>query len=80
MSDYACLDCRQDTRDEWYMVHDSVWGDAGMDLDGGFLCIGCLEDRLGRELGPIDFAPLPINSPAWNLYGSSQRLLRRLGL
>jgi hypothetical protein len=46
----------------------------------GYLCIGCLEGRIGRELGPIDFTPSRINSPAWNLYGSSQRLLRRLGL
>jgi hypothetical protein len=26
-----------------------------MDRDGGFLCIGCLERRLGRELCIVDF-------------------------
>jgi hypothetical protein len=29
----------------------------------GFLCIGCLEHRLGRRLTPRDFPSLPINRP-----------------
>jgi hypothetical protein len=58
-----CHDCGRDTlptdwgsRAEWYMVHDHVWAAAGMDgMDSGFLCIGCLEARLGRRLTPGDF-------------------------
>ena len=56
-----CVDCNMDTfpndarTSEWYMVHDSVWLAAGMpkrepmtESPGDFLCIGCLEARLGR--------------------------------
>ena len=41
---------------EYYMVHDELWANAGMKYDGGFLCVGCLEQRLGRELIAGDFA------------------------
>ena len=43
------------------MVHDAVWQAAGMPTDRlqgagrGFLCIGCLEGRLGRKLVARDF-------------------------
>jgi hypothetical protein len=43
---------------EWsevYTVKPSVWKAAGMTADGGCLCIGCLEKRLGRQLCPKDF-------------------------
>ena len=43
------------------MVHDAVWARAGMYSDGGFLCVGCLEKRLGRTLRPSDFTDAPIN-------------------
>jgi hypothetical protein len=36
-----------------YMVLDDVWQAAGN--PDGYLCVGCLEDRLGRRLGPGDF-------------------------
>jgi hypothetical protein len=61
-----CNDCRVKTtprrrRDrvtngtwEWYRVHDHVWAEAGMGWRG-FLCIGCLEKRLGRTLCRDDF-------------------------
>jgi len=45
------------------MVHDAVWSLAGM--KDGFLCIGCLEARIGRKLEPRDFA---------NVYGSDPEL------
>jgi hypothetical protein len=61
-----CDDCGMDvlphdedgrrTADEWYMVHDDVW--AAATTDGGqprYLCIGCLETRIGRRLTPADF-------------------------
>src|SRR5262245_59749408 len=50
-----CADCRRCTWGEVYMVHDHLWEAAGMAPDGGFLCIGCLETRLGRRLAPADF-------------------------
>ncbi len=40
-----------------------------------FLCIGCLESRLRRELTPDDFSHAFINQGA---YGSSPRLRARL--
>jgi hypothetical protein len=52
---------------EWYMVHDHVWKSAGMPVgigpeDTGFLCLGCLEIRLGRRLTACDFTEWPVNS------------------
>lgn len=41
------------------MVDDAVWAQAG-DAQG-WLCIGCLEERLGRGLTPDDFPPIPSN-------------------
>jgi hypothetical protein len=49
---------------EWYMVTDEVWEAAGR--GGGapsFLCIGCLEDRIGRTLTSADFPDVPLNEP-----------------
>jgi hypothetical protein len=46
---------------EWYMVHDDVWKAAGMETMGGALCIGCLEERLGRDLTADDFKDCPLN-------------------
>jgi hypothetical protein len=33
---------------EWYMVRNELWASAG--LNDGFLCIACLESRIGRKL------------------------------
>jgi hypothetical protein len=41
------------------MVTDELWKEAG-DV-AGYLCVGDLEQRLGRTLEPEDFPPLPIN-------------------
>jgi hypothetical protein len=40
---------------EIYTVRKTVWKAAGMEPMGGCLCIGCLENRLGRRLRPKDF-------------------------
>jgi hypothetical protein len=37
------------------MVHNKLWKRAGMKDWGGCLCVGCIEDRLGRQLTPKDF-------------------------
>jgi hypothetical protein len=61
-----CRDCAIDVipmfgGSEWYMVHEEVWQYAGM--PPGYLCIGCLEERIGRRLTPLDFTDAPINDP-----------------
>lgn len=57
-----CLDCGANTAaiGEYYMVKDSVWTQAA-EMDAGMLCIGCLEERLGRQLEPDDFLDIPLN-------------------
>ena len=40
---------------EVYHLRDAVWKAAGMAPFAGCLCVGCLEKRLGRQLGPKDF-------------------------
>jgi hypothetical protein len=42
---------------EVYMVRRAIWKKAGMKEWGGCLCIGCLEERIGRRLKPEDFLP-----------------------
>lgn len=60
---------------ERYMVLDEVWDAA---LGEGWLCVGCLESRLGRRLCVEDFKPdLPINEPDGLM---SPRLRGRLGV
>jgi hypothetical protein len=46
-----------DSSTEMYIVRDAVWKKAGMEPFGGCLCVGCLEQRLGRKLKPKDFKP-----------------------
>lgn len=79
-SDFECVDCSINTlfENEYYMVHDHVWsGEAGMDSDGGMLCIGCLEVRIGRNLDGDDFTDCRLNrSPS--IYDKSVRLQDRL--
>ena len=51
-----CRDCGIDTSPfEVYMLHDVVWDATGLGPDGGYLCIGCCEARLGRRLARADF-------------------------
>jgi hypothetical protein len=58
-----CAACGADTEHEFYMVHDTVWG-AAAELGDAFLCIVCLERRLGRTLTPQDFTDAPVNAPS----------------
>jgi hypothetical protein len=41
------------------MIHDHLWDAAGS-VDS-YLCIGCLEIRLGRQLTAADFSPTGVN-------------------
>jgi hypothetical protein len=60
---------------EVYTVHDHVWRKAGMEAYGGCLCVGCLEERIGRPLTPDDFPDHVFNT---TLPGTT-RLLERQG-
>lgn len=76
-----CLDCGVNTSEigEDYMVFDDVWQAANPE-EMGRLCVGCLEKRLGRELGPADFTHVYTN--VWSNMDEedrkSERLLSRL--
>lgn len=60
---------------EVYHVHEWVWSKAGMGAWTGCLCIGCLEQRIGRRLIPDDFSDHIFNT---RLPGTP-RLLERQG-
>jgi hypothetical protein len=46
---------------EWYMIEDHLWAQLVGPNAPGYLCIGCLKQRLGRPLTRDDFADRPIN-------------------
>ena len=79
-----CLDCGVDTFviKDWYMVRDELWRQVITDGDPStrrFLCILCLEKRLGRRLIASDFMDsgcAKINQP--DPRRMSERLLNRL--
>jgi hypothetical protein len=73
--EHDCVDCGTDSTDERYMVLHDVWAAAGM-CPFGFLCIGCLEQRLGRRLRPDDFLEVLLNTDPG--YQRSERLADRL--
>lgn len=56
-----CQWCGIDTMHEWYMVTDEIWSQYGPPAQG-YLCIGCLEDRMGRQLKSADFIDAPVNT------------------
>jgi hypothetical protein len=83
MDKYQCLDCRENTcrLDEYYMVRHALW-ESAVPERRGFLCIGCLEARVGRRLTPDDFPDLPCNRTDGDsrfTTTKSPRLLDRLG-
>lgn len=82
-----CADCGlgTNTADEYYMVKNEVWEQSwagrrkpwhGKIRGQEILCIGCLEERLGRTLTRCDFTDAPINDPT--KYDMSDRLRDRL--
>lgn len=74
---FKCLDCAACTLciGEYYMVHDSVWDQVA---DRGMLCIGCLEERLGKQLNGSDFTLCPLN--IGNIFNGSARLQARIDI
>lgn len=84
-----CVDCGTPTlpdtppgSQDWqrYMVHDHVWQAAGMTPNGGWLCIPCLETRLGRLLTGHDLEDVPINHPMWKHSADDTPRLQHLKL
>jgi hypothetical protein len=82
-----CIDCGVGTitSREWYMVKNEVWDQAWVGrrkswhwqtMGQEILCIGCLEQRLGRMLTASDFTDAPVNDPNKQLM--SKRLRQRL--
>jgi len=74
---FICKDCGFNTLhgDEYYMVTNEAWKASGLTSNGGMLCIGCLETRLGRELTGEDFPDYPINR---GVFGMSARIKARI--
>jgi len=75
---FDCVDCGRDF-EENYIVNDGVWAAAGLEPEGGRLCIGCLERRLGRRLTRDDFeADNPANEVGhWQSLRLRDRLTTR---
>lgn len=82
MKDFECMGCGVNTSDigEYYMVTDKLWAKAASAYasidDRGMLCIGCLEESIGRTLLRSDFKDVPLNYMWLN---QSARLRKRLG-
>lgn len=74
-----CADCERDTHawhdQEMYMVVDALWEAYG--AGEGFVCIGCLEARMGRELRAEDFQDVKLHQDE---RPRSERLSNRLSL
>lgn len=69
---FACRDC-PDKFPPFYHVHPKVWAEAGMVTDGGWLCLSCLETRLGRRLKLTDFTSKLANTAILFGYGLAMR-------
>lgn len=81
MGEKPCKDCginthRRGGNREFYLVTNEVWAEAHKPEKptAGYLCIGCIEKRLRRELNAADFVPAPINYA----YDYSERLKSRI--
>jgi hypothetical protein len=76
---FYCEDCGECTNciGEYYMVEDEVWYSAiSARSKPDMLCLGCLEQRIGRLLTKDDFSDAPLNSmPYWT---RSERFKSRL--
>jgi hypothetical protein len=59
----TCTDCNIDTyaNHEYYMLRNDVWAATGHKQQG-YLCIGCVEQRLGRTLTRDDFTDVLLNN------------------
>jgi hypothetical protein len=77
-----CKDCGVDTRrTDFYMVHTWLW-DKYVPEDAGetFLCVLCLEKRIGRKLRKDDFGNFMTNSRKVQMSNAGPILKSRMGL
>src|SRR4051812_28149018 len=58
---------------DWCMLKDHVWRSALSEGKCRFLCVKCIEKRIGRKLIAIDFR----RSAEVNFLGAKSKLLRR---
>lgn len=63
---FACQDCGHDVKQmgEMFMLKDDLWIHLVHGCEQGWanmLCVGCVEERLGRKLKPWDFTNAPLN-------------------
>ena len=86
--DVNCTDCSinlMKVNEFAYMVRDAIWQAslskarrAGRKVSTfDHLCVACLEQRLGRELGSLDFERVPLTYS--RDYRRSKRLIGRMG-
>lgn len=75
LKEFECVDCGENTHftNEYYMVQFELWNEYG--AGDGMLCVGCLENRIGRKLNKADFFDCPVNN---GIFGLSERLINRM--
>lgn len=76
---HRCVDCGINTYNinEYYMARKEIWQEAN--LHKGMICIGCLENRLGRFLRKKDFSDCLLNEElASGKWKASNRLFNRI--
>ena len=75
---FICLDCSVHTDEigEYYMIDFDLWNQIHP-ANKGMLCIGCVEERLGRQLRAKDFIDALINQVG-GMFQQSDRLIDRL--
>lgn len=73
---FDCISCGENTYflKEYYMLKEDVWLQVNP-KDRGMMCIGCVENKLGRKLNHKDFSDCLLNK---DLFFKSERLLNRL--
>ena len=71
-----CMDCAQDVSYEFFVIHNDLWEQAVGDHRLGWICVPCLERRLGRQLTREDFKLCPANVTTFR---KTQRVLDRMG-
>ena len=78
MTNHKCDDCSRNVlkmKEFSFIVNNNIWGKIG---NPKFMCIECLEKRLGRKLVKKDFGwDIPMNF--MGIYPRSKRLLSRMG-
>jgi len=74
---FECEACGRFCRDEYYMLRTELW--QKVCRSNNMLCIGCVEDRLGRKLVPTDFN-LEETFASATQFPPSRRLKQRLGI